>query len=48
MELLVVMLVLAAFSLVAWRWGYDSREEVTRVDWKGRRTVDGMSDYHHL
>lgn len=48
MEFLIVMLILATFALMAWRWGYDSREMIPATDWERRRALDRMTSYHHL
>jgi hypothetical protein len=48
MEFLLVILILVAFALAAWRWGYDSREIIPNTDWKKRRIMDSMTRYHHL
>jgi hypothetical protein len=48
MEFLIVMLILAAFAVAAWRWGYDSREITPGADWKSRRILDRVTRYHHL
>ena len=32
--ILMLLLVLVAVDLVAWRWGYDSRDVGTRRDWE--------------
>jgi len=48
MEFLIVILILVAFALAAWHWGYDSREIVPDANWKRRRIMDSMTRYHHL
>jgi hypothetical protein len=48
MEFLIVMLILVAFSLAAWRWGYDSRGVAPDVNWKRHSVMNSMTRYHHL
>lgn len=36
MELLIVLLIMALFSLAAMRWGYDSTEPMNSLEWEKR------------
>ncbi len=48
MEILIFMLILAAFALAAYHWGCDSREVTPSPDWKKHRQLQGLTSYRHL
>ena len=37
MEAIIILIVLAAFTLAATRWGFDSRERFDSPEWERRR-----------
>ncbi len=46
MEILIIVLILVAFSLAAMRWGFDSREPITSREWEKRQAPPFAG--HHL
>ena len=38
MEAIIFIVVLVAFSLATWRWGFDSRDRFDSPEWERRRS----------